>query len=268
MTVMPLTNMGRYSAMDSSFSDDIHRAGEMLIAAIRSETKLAALPNATSATLGEAYAVQNAIVDMEGPVGGWKVSPLRADGEPRCSPIPATFFVSSPAIFKSEFLSLYQAELEIAVRLGSHLLPRNGQPSVNEVAASIAAIHPSIELLSSRFTVDSAASEFHRIADLQNCARVVIGKGLTDWRKLEFSDLSLNMALDGTFQHAAPLQPSTERTLAAIGWLATHAEQRGRPLKSGDIIITGARLGPFAVGLSSSVAAGAGLLGTVTVSRC
>lgn len=251
----------------SATASDIRSAGHVLSAALAQGIKLAALPGAAPATLEQAYAVQCVIAAAAGPVGGWKVSPLRADSAPRCSPIPRSFFREAPATFDPDVLASCQGELEIAVRLGADLLPRSGEIPVDEVAAAIATVHPAVELLSSRFAADSAAPDFHRLADLQNCAGVILGAGVAAWRDIEFAELPLELALDGQALQPVQAQPSTQQTLAAIGWLAAHAHQRGLPLKAGDIIITGARVGPVALTTTRTVMGRAGSLGHLAVSR-
>ncbi|SFJ53342.1 2-keto-4-pentenoate hydratase [Bosea sp. OK403] len=223
---------------------------------------------AAAATLDDAYAIQNVIVAGAGPVGGWKVAPLREGGEPRCSPLPRLFFASSPATFDSGFLATCRAEVEIAICLGADLVPRQGALSMDEVTAAIATIHPAIELLSSRFSEADAAPDLCRLADLQSCAGVVIGAGRTDWHAIALSDLAIELALDTELRHASLPQPSLERTLAAIGWLAVHASRRGLPLKRGDIVLTGARLGPLALASVRKATARVEALGETTFFAC
>ncbi len=220
----------------------------------------AALPAAAPASLAEAYAIQNAMVAAAGAIGGWKVAPLCAGATPRCSPLPAAFFAASPARFAADFLVACRAEVEIAIRLGAD---PGADATPEQVAAAIAAIHPAVELLCGRHPAGSTPGDLHRLADLQGCAGVITGPGLTDWHGVAFDHLAIEISRDGATQRAAPGQPSTAQTLAALAWLATHAHQRGLPLKPGDIVITGARFGPFDLNGVTTLAARLETLGGV-----
>lgn len=196
------------------------------------------------ATLEDAYDLQTALVRRLGPVGGWKVSPLRPGGPPRCSPIPQRFVHVAP--YRSEPPGAVPSgvEVEIGLRLGSDLIATGAGLTAQAVAAAIATVHPAMELVGSRYDAPLDAPDLDRLADLQNCAGVVLGAGVEDWRSLEFSGCAVHLDSNGTVLRGPEPQPSTERTLEAVAWLATHAAGRGLPLRAGQIIITGARLGP------------------------
>ncbi len=247
----------------ASSGEDIRAASETLAAALRGGSRIAALPGAAPRTLDEAYAVQEALVASLGPVGGWKVAPLVPGGEPRCSPIPASMVHDSSATLDPAVLGGSRAELEVAIRLGRDLTPGGRTLSADEVAAAIASVHPAIELLGSRF--EGAAPDLHRFADLANSGGVLVGPAASAWRGIEFADLALELQIEGKIHRPAGPQPTTERTLAAIGWLAVHAEKRGRPLGAGHVIITGARVGPVPFGPSLEAVGVAGALGSVRV---
>lgn len=248
-------------------TDDLSSAAQVLMALTRCGGRLARLSGSRPETLEEAYAVQDAITANLGPVGGWKVSPMRPGSEPRCSPLPSSFFHEAPATVPGAVLAECLAEVEIAVRLGRDLPAPDGIPAAAAVADAIASVHAAVELLSSRFDATADAPDLHRLADLQNCAGVVVGAGLRDWTALEFDALPLGLLLDGSGHAGGPVQPTTERTLAAIGWLAHHAQRRGLPLRAGHVIITGARLGPIAVGSSARIVATVGTLATIEIDR-
>ena len=243
---------------------NIRSAADALLGAMRAGRRLPRLPGATPCTIEEAYAIQNSIVEASGIVGGWKVSPMRPGVDPRCSPLPAALFHATPAKFDRDYLVACQAEVEIAVRLGHDLDAGDHIPSNDAVAAATDAIFPAVELAYSRFT-DPDAPDLHRLADLQNCGGVVLGEAMRDWRGVQFSDLAPELERDGTIDRSPAEQPDTERALAAIGWLALHARQRGMPLRAGQIIITGARVGPLALGAARQISARVGLLGTVVI---
>lgn len=243
----------------------IEAAATSLSKVIGDRTRLTALPGSGPDSEAEAYAIQDAVVRAVGPRGGWKVSPLR-EGRARCSPIPARFFVDAPAQFDATFLSGCLAEAEIAVRFKEAPLARGRAPSPANLADCIASVHPAVELLSSRFAVPDSAPDLHRLADLQGCAAVVLGAPATGWSGLEFAELPFALALAGQEVSLKLNSPTTGQTLEALCWLADHAASRGTPLKAGDVVITGARLGPVSLRGVRDCRATIGRLGPVALS--
>ncbi len=240
-------------------------AAAALSQAIEGGTRLAALPGPGLASETQAYAVQDAIIRSVGVQGGWKVSPLR-EGRARCSPIPERFFVDAPASFDAAFLDGCLVEVEIAVRFRENPLARGRALSPTNLAACIASLHPAVELLSSRFAVPDSAPDLHRLADLQNCAAVILGAPTTDWSGLEFAELPFALSLAGQEVALKLNSPTTGQTLEALCWLTDHAASRGVPLKAGDVVITGARLGPVSLQGVRDCRATIGALGPVAIS--
>lgn len=243
----------------------IEAAASALSQAIAGGARLAALPGPGPASEAQAYAVQDAIIRTVGTRGGWKVSPLR-EGKARCAPIPARFFVDTPAQFDAAFLDSCLAEVEIAVRFKADPLGQGWALSPANLADCIASVHPAIELLSSRFAVPDSAPVLHRLADLQGCAAVILGAATADWSGLEFADLPFTLSLAGQEVSLKLNSPTTEQTLEALCWLADHAAARGAPLKAGDVVITGARLGPVSLQGVRDCRALIGTLGPVALS--
>ncbi|MEZ2410310.1 hypothetical protein AB6806_26285 [Bosea sp. RCC_152_1] len=243
----------------------IEAAAASLSHAIGDGVRLAALPDPGPATVAEAYAIQDAVIRALGARGGWKVSPLR-EGAARCSPIPAPFFVEAPALFDAAFLNGCLAEVEIAVRFKEDPLGLGRALNPTNFADCIASVHPAVELLSSRFAAPESAPDLHRLADLQGCAAVVLGAPMTGWSGLEFADLSFDLSLAGQDVPLKPNSPTTEQTLEALCWLVDHAASRGAPLRAGEVLITGARLGPVGLQDVRTCQARIGQLGPVAIS--
>jgi 2-keto-4-pentenoate hydratase len=220
------------------------QAAAVLLSARRDRTLLADLPaDLRPTTIAEAYAIQDASVRRHGEVRGWKVGPARNGDEPRCSPLTASVLVSPASVPGTRLVPL-ELELEVAATLAADLAPRGRAYSVEDVAAAIGSLHLAFELIGSRFEDRRRVSPLTAVADQQSNAGVVIGPGLTAWRELDLSTVDLTLALDGEQVGAARGGASTAALLDLVTWLANHAAARGAGLRSGEVIITGARLGP------------------------
>ena len=140
-----------------------------------------------------------------------------------------------------------RAEAEVACVLGSDL--REPDPTASEVLRAIAYVLPAIEIVDSRIQ-DWKISLVDTIADNASSALYVLG---TEPRSTSDVDLRLcgmvmtrNDAIVATGAGAACLG----HPINAVRWLAATMVAKGRPLRAGDVVLSGA-LGPM-----SSVAAG------------
>jgi 2-keto-4-pentenoate hydratase len=223
------------------------RAAAVLLAARRDRTLLLDLPaNLQPTTIEGAYAIQDASVRQHGKVRGWKVGPAKNGDEPRCSPLTASLLASPASVPAARPVAL-ELELEVAATLAADLAPRGRAYAVEDVAATIGSLHLAFELIGSRFEDRKRVSSLTAIADQQSNAGIVIGPGLSAWRELDLSTLELTLAVGGEQVGAAHNGPSTAALLELVTWLANHATARGTGLRAGEVIITGARLGPCPV---------------------
>lgn len=190
-----------------------------------------------------AYQVQNETIAAIGPAGAWKVQPYPETGEPFTSPILKKDVYPSGAALKLSDYAGIAIEAEIAVTICRDL-PDTSAYSPDDLRDAVASLHLAIEVVASRFVDRKANPSLVGIADLQNSGAVVVGPALAgEWPEL--SKQALSMFVDGCEVGRAAGNGSTENTLKSLAWLANHAKARGLPLKAGDVIITGARLGPL-----------------------
>lgn len=228
-------------------SSTTEEAAALLFAARRDLTLLTDLPACLRpATIEEAYAIQDAGVRRLGEVHGWKVGPARNGDEPRCSPLTARP-LGSPALLPDAGPAPLELELELAVTLAAGLPPRDRAYGVEDVAAATGSLHLAFELIGSRFEDRRRVSPLTAVADQQSNAGVVIGPGLTAWRDLDLSAVGLTLAFDDEQVAAKNGDTTTPALLELVAWLANHAAARGVGLRAGQVVITGARLGPCPV---------------------
>ncbi len=231
-------------------------AAALLLEVRRGGVALAELPAALRpADAAQAHAIQDAVNRRLGAIGGWKVSPIRDDAAPGCAPIPATAVLASPAQLPPGMRASAEVEGEIAATLAHDLPPRGTPYTPEDLRAAVAALHPAIELLGSRFQDRKAVSPMSGVADAQGNAGIVFGAGVADWQGLDLATTAMRMSVDGVEVAKAETGADIGNLLASLAWLANHAAGRTGGLRKGDVIITGARISPQRVGRSANTVA-------------
>lgn len=195
-------------------------------------------PHLIPVDLAEVYAMQNEIIGQIGAVGGWKII-AGAQGDPLCSPIPANRYFDDGASISSSGQRFVLAEVEIAVKLGNDL-PSGADAGMAE--ASIASIHPVLEMVGSPFVDRDIIDANSKLGDLQSNGAVIVGPALDPAIKDQLASLAVELRLDNVEAGHAQTGASWAGIVDAVRWLASHAAARGLPLKAGQVIITGSRV--------------------------
>ena len=230
-------------------SDDrTQRAAALLVAARRKREPLDALPeDLAPGDAAAAYAVQEAHVAALGAGAvGWKVGATNAAAqamldwpEPFYGRLLAPDMHESPASVDRAAFFRPGVEVEFAFRLGRDL-PASGAPWTRDgVAAAVAAIHPAIEIVDSRFAGGLRAGGLALIADNGAQGAFVFGAGAEDWRGLDLAGLRTELWMNrervseggGANVLGHPLEP--------LVWLANARAAQGGGLAAGDIVTTG-----------------------------
>lgn len=231
-----------------------HRANHTTIA----EFDTALVPTDTAA----AYAIQNETIAALGQVGAWKVTPMPAEGVPFCSPLPKSVVYDTGVALKRSELAGLSIEVEVAVMFDKDLPAKEGGYTPAEIHASLRSVHIALELLSSRYVDRGAVPKLAGMADLQSNGGVIVGPAVAPATLPEFAEQAMTLKFDGAEVQSTTGDASTDNVLTTLAWLAGHAAERGLPLKAGDVVITGARLGPVDFSGTEAVADAPGL-GTV-----
>lgn len=184
------------------------------------------------------YAMQDRIIAGIGPVGGWKVM-AGGEGDPICAPIPSNRFFPNGAVLEAKTHRFIIAEVEVAVLLGADLF---GKPNRFEVEDAVASIHPVLEMVANPFVDRDATPRNVQLGDLQSNGAVVTGPAVSNDIKSALATLPVVLSYGGKAVKDATAGASWDDIVAALVWLAPHAEARGMPLKAGRTIITGARV--------------------------
>ena len=225
-------------------TDHIRRTADLLVAARRSGQPLDAIPaDLMPADPATAYAVQDLVTASLGAIGGWKTAPTTGEGVPYSwAPIPAAGIQADGADITGADFPRAGLELEIGLLLGSDLPPRAEPYALNEVTDAIAGIRVCLEVIASRYATPGARNPLEKIADAQSAAGLVVGSGTDDWRNTDLAATELSLEHAGQ-RHTATGGAVIAQLLEATVRLANGTQRLGG-LRAGQVIITGARIGP------------------------
>ena len=201
-----------------------------------------------------AYAIQDAQIALRGDeVAGWKVAmtaaPFVAEfGDERIAgPVFAPRRSSCPAggtvpwaVFPGGFAAV---EAEFVAVMGQDAPAFGRIPAPEEVAPLVGGWHVGMELAGSPLASINELGPRAVVADCGNNDGVVIGPEIPDWRDGAMAELSVRVSVDGEAAGAGSAAKIPGGPLAAVAFLIAHLEWRGRPLKAGQFVSTGALTG-------------------------
>jgi 2-keto-4-pentenoate hydratase len=227
-------------------SEKIHQAAETLASARRTGTQISDLPPELRPTsTAEAYAIQYEVARLFGRIGGWKVAIPKGNEAHRATPIPATYVIPSGSRWPAPGPT--RIEVELAVKMRDSLPPRGGPYQPAEVLGAIASAHIAFELLAARFIDRKQVAPLTLLADGQSNGGLVAGAAICDWTTRNLAKLEMTLLVDAEVNTTMAAGNSFEVTLNALVWLANHAAEHAGGLLEGQVILTGARVGPVSV---------------------
>lgn len=199
-----------------------------------------------------AYAVQRAVIRQLGG-GAWKMA-LLAGRDRHAAALPGRLVAASgetlPALPRDACI-----EVETALILGTDLHP-GADP--DRVMAAIGEVRLCFEIVASRFADRTAVRPLEAMADAFSSGGIVLGDPLDNWREALRGPLGIRLWLDDRPIQASETLQGLDDALSFLSWLADHAAGQGMPLRKGDVVITGARLGPLPLEDAGTARASAG----------
>ncbi|PZQ47941.1 MAG: hypothetical protein DI556_15705 [Rhodovulum sulfidophilum] len=194
----------------------------------------------------EAYRVQDLVLDG-GAVAGWKILATATPETFTCAPLPAADELANGGVLVLGDRAP-EIEVEIAIRLVADLPARAGGYDAASVLPALGTAHVAFEIVESRFLDRKRVGPLSGLADSQSSRGVAIGaKGVEGWRDLPLAELPIRLIGDGAETARARGGATAEQVVAALVWLANHAPTRGPGLRAGQVVITGARIGPIPI---------------------
>lgn len=257
----------------------IDRAVAALIAARRDSRRIDSLPDGCApADLDQAYAIQNALVpailDLAGggEIVGYKAGATNAGAmanfgleEPFRGYLLSPFVIDSGATLAAGACIGPILESEFAFRMGDDLPPAAAPYDMDAVAAAVAGVIISIEVVDLRYTGGMAAGGLQIIADQGAAAYWVKGAERAGLDGIDFEDHPVSLSIDGQVVREGNAAVVLDNPLNSLAWLANHLCAVGLGLKAGDIVTAGTCTAPIPAQPGQTATADFGDLGQVTI---
>jgi 2-keto-4-pentenoate hydratase len=224
-----------------------------LVAARRAARALSPYPGEIPATLAQGYAIQEAAIGLwNDRIAGWKIGlvgePLRARlGSTRLAgPIfvhnvqdGARSRVIEFPVVSGGFAAV---EAEFVFRMGRDAPPGKVDWTEDEAAGLVAALHIGVEIAGSPMPMINDLGPTVVASDFGNNSGLIVGPEIADWRT-RLADLKVETRIDGRQVGTGGAASLPGGPMAGLCFLLAHLAQRGRPLRVGQYVSSGAVTG-------------------------
>lgn len=176
--------------------EQIERVAGALVNA-RAGRQIAALPESgRPQSEADSYAIQDAVLSRLGEsIGGWKVG-FSPEGGIFCAPIFASRVQASPASMPASGFHLIGIECEIGFRL-NQAFPARTQPYSHDEVLKAASLHPTIEVVDSRYVDFRALDRLQVLADNFSNGALVYGSAASGWEGMDLAHPPIAVTADG-----------------------------------------------------------------------
>lgn len=244
-------------------SEHVEEAARALVGA-RSGRPIAALPDAARPQAeADSYAIQEAVLRQLGEqVGGWKVG-FSPEGGVFCAPIFASRVHASPASLPASGFQLLGIECEIGFRLNQGF-PARTQPYGRDEVLSGASLHPTIEIVDSRYLDFRSLDRLQVLADNFSNGALVYGAAASGWEGMDLAHPPIAVTADGKdFAECTGLRAG--EPIGLLVDLVNHVANRRGGVPSGTFVTTGTHTGMVFTEPGVRISADHGQLGRVEV---
>jgi 2-keto-4-pentenoate hydratase len=206
-------------------------------------------------------------------VGGWKIAAMKEEmqkalrtDQPIYGRVFCPFVKPSPVTVVHARLASPIPEVEYQAKLGADLPPRGKPYAVEEVADSVASLHPGLELAECRFIHDQAFPSLPAIlADGAGSGTIVYGPAIDGWRTRDIAGQEATLCCNGRLRRKGTATAALDHPLVPLTWLANELSRTGIGLKAGQMISTGTLTGMLSPKPGETYVAEFGPFGSVTL---
>lgn len=210
-------------------------------------------PGEIPQTMDQAYAVQEAAIALfPDEIVGWKVGGVPPVLQPKLGvhrisgpifsrnvwPVAADGPTPLPAI-EGGFAAV---ESEFIARIGEDADPAKTDWTIEEAAAQVDVVFIGVELAGSPLSEINDLGSAVVASDFGNNGGMIVGPELTDWRA-RLDKLSVETIVNGESLGIGGSPSLAGGAMESVRFLLEHCARRGRPLKKGILISTGAVTG-------------------------
>jgi 2-keto-4-pentenoate hydratase len=231
-----------------------NRIAQRLVAARSNAVALVDYPGPLPPDLASAYECQEAAIDLwPDEIAGWKVGrippPYDSElGEQRLAgPIFRREVLAAVAdstveygIFVDGFAAI---EAEYVFEIGRDAPPGKLTWSLEEAAALAARLLVGVEMAGSPLRKINALGPTVVVSDFGNNAGLIVGPEVAGWRDGAWDRLTCETFLQGKRVGKGGAENILDTPVASLRFVAELCAQRGRPLRAGMFISTGAATG-------------------------
>lgn len=234
------------------FSAD--RLAERFVAARLSATALPTFPGDLPPDLAAGYRVQDAAIALwPDEVIGWKVGrvPPEHEGPLKAARLFGPTFKAALRLVKpgettdiAVFVGGFAAiEAEYVVRIGADAPADKLTWTEDEARALVGSMHIGLEPASSPFPDINVIGPLAVVSDFGNNAGLLVGAEIPDWAERPLDELRCETLIEGEVKGQGGAFVLPGGPLQSLRLLAENLARRGRPLKAGQYVCTGAAAG-------------------------
>lgn len=239
------------AANAQGLNDSVSDIAARFVDARLSHTALSDYPGDRPIDMATAYATQDAAIDLfPDEIIGWKVGMV----PPAQQPTLQTHRLAGP-IFRRNFWSTSSEptplpaipggfaaiEAEFVARIGK-VDPSRLDWTLDEATAAVAAMHIGVELAGSPLSTINDLGSAVVASDFGNNGGLVLGVEIEDWAA-RLDGIEVQTLVDGVAIGTATAAAIPMGVLESVRFLIEHLARRGRPVREGTLISTGAVTG-------------------------
>jgi len=206
-------------------------------------------PGVLPTTLGEAYGIQEAAMEMwPHTLAGWKIGGIGGDYAVKLGSKKLAGPVYENQIYKTSgaliempvFVEGFAAiEPEMVIFVSKDAPTDKTSWSIEEARDFVGDVHIGVEIASSPFPAINDMGPLVTISDFGNNNGLIIGQKLSNWNETKPEDWVVETIIDGKSVGVT----KTPCPMESFRFILENTAQRGRPLKKGMAITTGAITG-------------------------
>jgi 2-keto-4-pentenoate hydratase len=242
-------------------------AAEAFVRARIEARALGGFPGALPPDLASGYLCQDAAIALwPDEIAGWKVGRVPPErqaetgAERMAGPIFRRAVQQAAGTVDCPFIpgGFAAVEAEFVFRLGADAPAHKLSWTTEEAAALVEAMHIGMEAAGSPLASINALGPRVIVSDFGNNAGLALGPAIADWRERTPDELPCETFIDGRSVGRATAAAIPGGPLASLAFLLEHCAHRGRPLRAGQLVSTGAATGvhEIEIGQSARIAFG------------